>query len=98
VKAWTIPWVVTCALATFGPRVVWDLATIPTIARVLINLTAGVFRVLSIVKQVSAMDELQRKIYLDAVATTLGVGVVNGLSYALLEDILPSVFSQRFRI
>ncbi|MFT4631143.1 MAG: hypothetical protein ACI8PP_002710 [Candidatus Pseudothioglobus sp.] len=65
----------------------WDFATIPTIVSVLINLTAGFFWVPALVKQVSAMDELQRKIFLDAAATTLGVGVVCGLSYALLEDI-----------
>ena len=33
------------------------------------------------------MDELKRKIFIGAAATTLGVGVVCGLSYALLEDI-----------
>jgi uncharacterized membrane protein len=87
VKAWTIAWVVTCALAAFGTRILWDFATIPTIVGVLINLTVGFFWVLAIVKQVNAMDELQPEIFLDAAATTLGVGVVCGLSYELLEDI-----------
>ena len=33
------------------------------------------------------LDELQRKIQLDAMALTLGVGMVVGVSYELLEDI-----------
>jgi hypothetical protein len=33
------------------------------------------------------LDELQRKIQLDAIALTLGVGLVIGSSYELLEDI-----------
>jgi hypothetical protein len=33
------------------------------------------------------LDELQRKIQLDAMALTLGVGIVVGVSYELLEDI-----------
>jgi xanthosine utilization system XapX-like protein len=33
------------------------------------------------------LDELQRKIELDAMALTLGVGMVVGVSYELLEDI-----------
>ena len=33
------------------------------------------------------LDELQRKIQLDAMALSLGVGLVVGVSYELLEDI-----------
>jgi hypothetical protein len=33
------------------------------------------------------LDELQRKIQLDAMALSLGVGLVIGSSYELLEDI-----------
>ena len=34
-----------------------------------------------------AMDELQRLIQLEAISLALGVGVVVGVSYELLEDI-----------
>jgi hypothetical protein len=33
------------------------------------------------------LDEMHRKIFLDAAALSLGVGLVCGLSYELLEDI-----------
>jgi hypothetical protein len=33
------------------------------------------------------LDELQRKIHLDAMALSLGIGLVFGSSYEMLEDI-----------
>ena len=33
------------------------------------------------------LDELQRKIHLDAMAISLGIGLVFGCSYEMLEDI-----------
>jgi hypothetical protein len=38
-------------------------------------------------RHLQGLDEMQRKIFLDAGALTLGVGLVCGLSYELLEDI-----------
>ena len=38
-------------------------------------------------RNVRGWDELGQKIFLDAAAFTLGVGLVCGLSYELLEDI-----------
>jgi hypothetical protein len=43
--------------------------------------------ILAVRNQVLGMDELQRKVFLDASAITLGVGMVCGNSYELLEDI-----------
>jgi hypothetical protein len=38
-------------------------------------------------KYIRGQDELHQKIFLDASALTLGVGLVCGLSYELFEDI-----------
>ena len=38
-------------------------------------------------RHLRCMDELEQKIMLDAMALTLGVGLVVGLSYELFEDI-----------
>ena len=84
---WTVAWVATTALAAFGPRLIWDYATLPTILGVLINLGVGFGMILQTKRHVQALDELGQKIFLDAAAFTLGVGLVCGLSYELLEDI-----------
>jgi hypothetical protein len=84
---WTLAWVVTMAAAAFGPKLVWDFATVPTIVAVLSNLAAGFGMILANRRHLQGLDEMQRKIFLDAGALALGVGLVCGLSYELLEDI-----------
>ena len=84
---WTGAWVLASAGAAFGPRFLWDFNTLPTILGVLIHIGIG-FGMIRVFKQyLLGLDELQRKIQLDAIALTLGVGLVIGSSYELLEDI-----------
>ena len=84
---WTLAWVLSTALAAFGPKLVWDFATLPTIFSVLLNVAVGFGMVLATKRHVHALDELQQKIFLDAGALSLGVGLVFGIAYELLEDI-----------
>ena len=84
---WCAAWVVTTAVAAFGPRLIWNFATLPTILGVLINLGVGFGMIVSTNRHIQGLDELGQKIFLDAAAFTLGVGLVCGLSYELLEDI-----------
>jgi hypothetical protein len=84
---WTGAWVLTSALAAFGPRYFWEFNTPLTILGVLINLGIGFGMILANKRLLNGMDELMRKIQLEAMAISLGVGLVCGLSYELLEDI-----------
>ena len=84
---WTAAWLASFAVAAFGPRLIWDFATLPTILGVLINLGVGFGMIVSTNRYIQGLDELGQKIFLDAAAFTLGVGLVCGLSYELLEDI-----------
>jgi hypothetical protein len=84
---WTFAWVATMAVAAFGPRYVWDFATLPTIVAVLVNLGMGFGMIMANGRYLQGLDELHKKIFLDAGAITLGVGLVCGFSYELLEDI-----------
>jgi hypothetical protein len=86
-RNWTIAWVVTMAIAAFAPRFIWDYHTALTIIAVLINLAVGVKMLLANKDHLRGLDEMQRKILLEAMALALGVGLVVGLSYELLEDI-----------
>lgn len=84
---WTFVWVATMALTAFGPRMLWDYATVPTIIAVIVNLGAGAGMILANHRHLRGLDEMQKDIFLNACAMTLGVGMVIGFSYELLEDI-----------
>ena len=86
-KYWTVAWVVTMAVTAFGPKYLWGFALAPTVLAVLINLGVGIGMILANKNYIRGQDELHQKIFLDASALTLGVGLVCGLSYELFEDI-----------
>ena len=86
-RYWTTAWVLSSALAAFGPKLIWDFHTGLTILGVVINLAIGFGMIVANKRYVQGLDEMHRKIFLDAGALSLGVGLVCGLSYELLEDI-----------
>jgi hypothetical protein len=65
----------------------WNYDTLLTILSVLINLGIGFAMILANRRYLRGLDEMHQKIFLDAAVLTLGVGLVCGLSYELLEDI-----------
>tara|TARA_R110000796_G_scaffold242038_1_gene363965 strand:- start:107 stop:529 length:423 start_codon:yes stop_codon:yes gene_type:complete len=84
---WTFAWVATMAFVAFGPRFIWDFATLPTTVALIVNLGIGFGMIVANSRYLQGLDEMHRKIFLDASAFTLGVGLVCGLSYELLESI-----------
>ena len=87
VAYWGLAWVLATAGATFGPELLWDYGTLITSIGVAIQLVLGFGMIWTFKGLVVAMDELQRLIQLEAISLALGVGVVVGVSYELLEDI-----------
>jgi hypothetical protein len=83
---WTWTWVGTMALATFGPKFIWDGQTALTSLAIFINLLNGVLMISANRKLFNFYDELERKIHLESLALTLGLTVVVGLSYSLLDQ------------
>ena len=84
---WTAAWVVSTAVAAFGPRFIWDFATWPTIGAVVMNIGIGFGMIFATRRYLRGLDEMQQAIFLQASALTLGVGLVCGLGYEQLEDI-----------
>lgn len=82
---WTISWTFSMALATFGPEFIWESNTALTIAAILLNLVLGFAMILANIRHLKGLDELHQKIQLEAMAFALGVGIVCGLSYTLLD-------------
>ena len=82
---WTLGWVLTLAIATFGPIFLWDYNTSISVVVILINTIIGVGMILMNRKYIDELDEMQRKVNMDAMAIALGVGVVGGVSYSTLD-------------
>ena len=86
-KSWTAAWVVSMAITAFAPRFIWDFNTLLTIISVTVNLAIGCGMLLANRVYLRGLDEMQQRIMFDAMGLSLGVGLVVGLSYELLEDI-----------
>ena len=82
---WTWMWVATLALATFGPKFIWDNHATFTIFAIGVNLINGVLMILANLKLFNHYDELERRIHAEAMGFTLGAAIVVGLSYSLLD-------------
>ncbi len=83
---WTGAWLVTIAAATFGPQFIWGSRTTITILAVLINLGAGFGMIAANKRHLKGLDELQQKIQLESMALSLGVGLVCGLGYSVMDN------------
>ena len=88
---WTAAWVVTMAIATFGPVFIWSSNKPITILAILINLAIGFGMILANIRHLKGLDEMHQKIQLEAMGLALGVSIVVGLSYSLLDttDLIP---------
>lgn len=83
---WTWSWVATLAIATFGPKFIWDDHQLLTVLAISANLANGIMMIIANRNCFYNMDELQRKIHLESLAITLGLAVIVGLSFSLLDQ------------
>jgi len=84
-SVWTAAWVLSMALATFGPILIWHYDRTLSLLAIAVNLSLGAGMIWTNKRHIEFMDELERKIHLEAMAITLGVGMVVGLAYSTLE-------------
>ena len=96
---WTVAWVLATAgwagISTsaffeqiaFGSKNLWNFKTLLIIIAVLVHIGLGLGMIRAFKQYLLGLDELQRKIQLDAMALSLGIGLVLGCSYEMLEDI-----------
>ena len=84
---WSVVWVLATAGVSFGSKNLWDFNTWLTTIAVLIHIGLGLGMIRVFKQYLQGLDELQRKIQLDAMALSLGIGLVLGSSYEMLEDI-----------
>ena len=73
------------AVANFGPYFIWQSNELLTILAILINLGIGLGMIVANKRHLKGLDEMHQKIQLEAMALSLGVGLVVGLSYSNLD-------------
>jgi uncharacterized membrane protein YcfT len=84
---WTFAWVASTAFLRFGAEYIWDFQAAYSIIALITHLALGAAMIMVNVKHLSSLDELQRKITMDAMGITLGIGLIVGIAYEQLEDI-----------
>jgi len=82
---WTGLWVLTLALASFGPKQWWDSSIMTYVASV-VNIIMGAAMIWANKRHLDHQDELQRKVQLEAMSLALGISVVLGLAATSLTQ------------
>ena len=82
---WTIAWVISLAFLSVGENSLWDSLLITKIG-LIINLAIGIGMIIANKNLFKTYDELQKKIQFEAMAITLGLAVVVGLTYEVSFD------------
>ncbi len=82
--SWVFAWVVTLVLADKAELYEWHSSAFISIAAIVINAAIGLGVIVVFMRHLKGLDELQRKIQLDALALSMGVGLVGSFTYSLL--------------
>ncbi len=81
--AWTVAWVASVALASFGSGNLWNDQPAPTLVAIGFSVLVGVGMLFANKRNLQGLDELQRTIQLEAMAWSLGAGLVGGVAWTL---------------
>ena len=81
---WNGAWLAATALMAFGPKFLWNKALGFTLLAVGLDVAVGVGMVLATKKYVMELDELQQKVYLNALGIAMGVGLIVGIPFSVM--------------
>ena len=82
---WTTLWVISTALAAFGHELFWGSNDLLNVLAILLNFSIGIGMIIANIKYLREMDEMLQKIHLEAMGISLGLAVVGGISYSMLD-------------
>jgi len=81
---WTGFWVITVAAAAFGP-LLWGENNLINILVILLNLGVGIGMIIANINHLKNLDELMQKVQLEAMGISLGVAIVGGITFSMLD-------------
>ena len=79
---WTLAWIASLALAKLGPALLWNENPVLSWIAVGVNLLLGIGWIIAHARYLRGVDDLNRKILMDAIAAALGAGLVGGFAYS----------------
>jgi len=82
---WTVLWVISVALAAFGHELFWGSNELINVLVILLNFGIGIGMIMANIKHLREMDEMLQKVHLEAMGISLGLAVVGGISYSMLD-------------
>jgi hypothetical protein len=83
---WTGAWGAATALMAFGPKFFWNRTLVFTLLAVGLDVAVGVGMILANKKYLAELDELQRKVQLNAMGITLGVGLIAAGPFSVMDS------------
>lgn len=82
---WTFLWMVSLAIVSFGSIWIWDENTTISLIFIIINILMGIGMIMANRRYLKSLDELQRQMALETMGITLGVALVGGLAFSMLD-------------
>jgi hypothetical protein len=83
---WTSAWGGATALMAFGPKFLWNKAVVFTLLAVGLNIAVGVGMILANKNYLAELDDLQRKVQLNAMGITLAIGLIAGVPFSVMDS------------
>jgi hypothetical protein len=69
----------------FGPKLLWNQVLVFTLLAIGLDVVVGVGMILANKKYVAELDELQQKVYLNALGITVGVALIAGVPFSVMD-------------
>jgi hypothetical protein len=85
VNMWALAWAASLLLISFLSGYDWYSSTIPTMIGLVIHAGIGLAMFFAYKRFLKELDEMERKIQLDALASSVGVTVIGFSTYSILE-------------
>jgi hypothetical protein len=82
---WNGAWAAATALMAFGPKVLWEKTSVFTLLAFGLDIAVGLGMILANKNYLAELDELQRKVQLNAMGITLGVAVIVGVPFSIMD-------------
>ena len=82
---WAGAWTVATLVMKRGPELLWNKDLAFTLIAAGLEVVVGVGLILAHKTWLAELDELQRKVYVDALGITLGVTLIAGVAYEYLD-------------
>lgn len=82
---WNGAWAAATLLMALGPKFLWNKVWGCTLMAVGLDVAVGVGMILANKKYIADLDELQRKVQLNSMGITLGVGLIAGVPLSVMD-------------